>query len=223
MMRRLLEGVCEREQIRLRERAPQHLHTYRHPIVGESSGDRDGGKCGPPTSCDSDSGTIPLRLESRASAAVRRGCCAPRDSGWSRTCRSPSPPPRNSRDRRASTAARAPGISRRVVGIARLAAEQTDRRDAACELVQVGLADDDRAGVAQLPHLKPVALGHRALERGRAGGRRRIGRVVVVFQDDRNAVERTAGAARRALPIQRCGLRQRVGFNAMIALIAGPR
>ena len=112
--------------------------------------------------------------------------------------------------RRAGPAARSAGHARRIVGVARLPAERADRRDARGELVQVRLADDDRAGVAQLRHHERVAAGREAGERDRSAGRRHVRGRVVVLDDNRDAVQRPARAARGALAVERVGLVERV-------------
>ena len=50
--------------------------------------------------------------------------------------------------------------------------------------------------------------GTRSVERERAAGRRHVGRVDVVLERDRDAVQRTADLAGRALAIALVGLRR---------------
>ncbi len=59
-------------------------------------------------------------------------------------------------DGRPGAAARSTGHAGEVVGIACLAGQRRDRRDAGGQLVHRRLAEDDRAGVAEPFHLKRV-------------------------------------------------------------------
>jgi hypothetical protein len=74
--------------------------------------------------------------------------------------------------------------------------------------VEVGLADDDGARVAQLLHHERVATGLETGQRERAGGRRHIRRRVIVLHDDRDAVQRSADPAGAALGVERVSLFQ---------------
>ena len=114
---------------------------------------------GPATSWVSDSGITPARLESPPTDEARPGCCATPESGSSRTCRCRArPAAKLAAIGGARTAARAAGIARRIVRVAGLPAERAHRDDAGRQLVQVRLADDDRARRSQPRHLKRVAL-----------------------------------------------------------------
>src|SRR5207237_3005167 len=98
------------------------------------------------------------------------------------------------RESRAGTAGRTAGIARRIVRVSRLTGNRADGRNAARELVQVRLPDDHGAGVTQLPDLERVAFGRETRQGDRSAGRRQIARVVIVLDDDRNAVQRSANA-----------------------------
>ncbi len=109
-------------------------------------------------------------------------------------------------DTRSTTrSARRPG---QVVRIERLTGVRADRRQAKGELVQVHLAKHHRSGTAQHPYLIRVLRGHDADEGKRAAGGRHVGGVVVIFQQDWDTVQRTAGAALAALAIT-AGIRNR--------------
>ena len=68
-------------------------------------------------------------------------------------------------------------------------------RDAERQLVHVGLAENDRAGVEQSLHGRRVFLRDEVAQRGRARGVRQARHVHVVFDDQRHAVQH---ALRRA-------------------------
>jgi hypothetical protein len=80
-------------------------------------------------------------------------------------------------------------------------------------LAQVGLAEDERAGLAQASHDGGVAARDVVLEGERArGGRDRLGRLDVVFDENGNPVERPRDPprARSASSATACVTRQRV-------------
>ena len=91
-------------------------------------------------------------------------------------------------------AARSARRARQVVRIQRLTAVRADAGQAEGELVQVDLAEHHGSGLAQHSHLKRVLRRHDAHERKRAAGGRHVGGVVVVLEQDRDAVQRTARA-----------------------------
>ena len=110
-------------------------------------------------------------------------------------------------------AAGAARVAARVVRISGLAAERADRLDAARELVQVGFADEDGAGFAQPAHLRAVIRRYEPGHRDRAGRCRHVVRVVVVFQHDRYAVQRSARALFFALAVELGGLFECAGVD----------
>ena len=111
---------------------------------------------------------------------------------------------------RCGAAARSTGISTEVIRVPGLAAERADGGDAARELVEVRLAHDHRAGIAQFFYLEGVAARHRSGEGDRRGRRGQVEGVVVVLDDDRNAVQWTTNAPRGPLAIHRVGIGKRV-------------
>ena len=104
--------------------------------------------------------------------------------------------------RGARSAARPARIAVGVVGIARLAAERRHGRDAASQLVHVRLAEDDGARLSEAPHLRGVVRRNRGGQAESAGRRRHVGGVVVVLDHHRDAVQRPAHVAGRALGIE---------------------
>ena len=98
---------------------------------------------------------------------------------------------------------------RRIVGIARLATERADGDDAGRQLVQIGLAEDHRARLPQLRHLERVATRREAGQRHGSTRGRQVSRLVVVLDDDRDPVQRPAGAPLPSLPVERIGLVER--------------
>ena len=77
--------------------------------------------------------------------------------------------------------------------------------DAVGELVHVGLADEHGAGLAELSDLVPIVVGHMSGEGDRAARRRHVERVVVVLEDDGNAVERASRSPLASFTIEcRC-------------------
>ena len=96
-------------------------------------------------------------------------------------------------DGRACPAARATGRAREIVRIPRLTAERADRRAAPGELHQVRFGQNDRAGLSQAFDDEPVGRRVGFRQRHRSAGCRHVGRVVVVFQDNGNAVQRSPG------------------------------
>ena len=78
-----------------------------------------------------------------------------------------------------------------------------------CELRHVRLRDDDGARIAKVLRQRRLVRRHEPLERQRAAGRRHVGRVDVVFQRNRDAVQRSAYFSLRALAIARVGFIER--------------
>ena len=161
---------------------------------------------GPAMSCVDDSGITPLRLDSpcvprRPTRFWFAAGNANRSAGVAAHARG-----REARaDRRAGAAARSAGHAIQVVRIARLAGERGDRRDARRELVHRRLAENHRARIAQLLDLKRVRRRLQRREAKRAAGGRHVGGVVVVLDQDRDAVQRPAHFLVGALAIQRVG------------------
>ena len=100
------------------------------------------------------------------------------------------------------SAARAAGRARRVVRVAGRAERGFVVRRAECKLVEVGLADDHRPRIARPDDHVRVARGDVAF--ADAGGRRgrRARHVEEILDRDRDAVQRSAVAARRQLAIE---------------------
>ncbi len=86
--------------------------------------------------------------------------------------------------------------------IQRLPAERAFRRPRR-ELRHVHLREHDCAGRAQLLHEKGVFGRNRPFEQDRAASRRQVGGVVVVLEDNRDAVQRRARTLRFSLGIER--------------------
>ena len=92
------------------------------------------------------------------------------------------------------------------------------------ELGQVRLADDHRAGRAQLGHDGRVAVGNRVLERDVARRGRQAGDVEVVLDQDGDAVHRARGACRsRARGRAATASVSALGLVVRTALSPGPR
>ena len=179
---------------------------------------------GPPMSCVCDSGMMPSRLDSPI-VPRRPNRLLLADGNPDRAAGVAAHAGRGEagRDRGAGAAARSAGVARRIVRVARLTAERADRGDAGRELVQVGLADDDRACVAQLLHLKRVAAGHEAGQRQRSARGRQVDGFEVVLHDNRNPVERAAQAPRGALLVEGVGdLEHLRGSSRSSSSIAAP-
>ena len=98
------------------------------------------------------------------------------------------------------TRSAAQGIARHPVG--RAHANETGR-----ELVEVGLADDDRAGALQPRHGLRIMLRHVG-ECGASGGRRQASDIDVVLHRDGDAVERKIGITH----LQATSVGQHLGF-----------
>src|SRR4030095_11788489 len=105
------------------------------------------------------------------------------------------------RNCRARAAAGSSRIAGRSVWIARLSAVRADCDDSRGQFVHVRFGDDDGAGFAKLAHLKSVAVRDKTGQRDGAGGGRVVGRVLVVLDDNRNAVQRSADMLLSALAI----------------------
>ena len=108
------------------------------------------------------------------------------------------------RDRRSRTRS-----ARNQIGADRIDGDAVGRADAdqaGCELVEIGLADDDGAGRAQSCDRRRILRGR--IGEGRAGRRgRQAQRVDIVLHRDRHAVQRKRCGILRG---QRLGLRQRL-------------
>ncbi len=78
------------------------------------------------------------------------------------------------------------------------------------ELVQVGLADEHRAGLAQVGDRRRIAFGDVAVAHARRRGRRHAADVEQVLDRDRHAVQRTAVVAGGQLLIGLARLPQRL-------------
>ena len=102
-----------------------------------------------------------------------------------------------------------PGDARRVVRIAHGTVRRVLAGGAERELVQVGAADDDRAGLVQPAHHRRIVWRDAVVEdvRCRSGDDARL--VDDVLDRDGNAVERTAVDAAGAFAIGRVGRRAR--------------
>ncbi len=94
------------------------------------------------------------------------------------------------RDCDTGAAARTRREMRGVPGVAHGAVMRIGRGAAPCELVHVGLADEDRARLAQPGGDGRVGIGHPIAEHLAARGRARAAHGDVVLQGDRNAVQR---------------------------------
>ena len=81
------------------------------------------------------------------------------------------------------------------------------------ELRHAGLRDDDCAGSLQVRRQRRLVGRYQLVECERAAGRPHVGRVDVVLQGDRNAVQRTADFPLRPLPVALGGDRQRLGIH----------
>ena len=155
----------------------------------------------------------------RGGDADRSACVrAPADGGKARG------------DGRAGPAARSSGVARRVVGIPGLTAERTERRDPDGEFHQVRLAEQHRAGGAEFRGNERITAGRGACQTDRSRAGRQVLSVVIVFEDDGDAVQRTAGTFRLALLIERGGFRsgsrvqpdQRVEDGALLIVGCDP-
>ena len=101
------------------------------------------------------------------------------------------------RERRRVAARRSGGRVAGAGGVQALAERRVGRGDAARELVQVRLAEDDRAGVDDALDCRCRALRDAVAEDRRAEGRAEAGRVPAVLRRERHAGERSGrgGAA----------------------------
>jgi hypothetical protein len=86
-------------------------------------------------------------------------------------------------------------------------------RDAVSELVQIELAETDRARGRKLLDHGGIPIGHVVFVKARAGRGADTAREEQVFIGDRNAVQRPARTAAGELGIGRGGLRQRELFR----------
>ena len=114
------------------------------------------------------------------------------------------------RDGGCRAARRAAGVVVEIPRIVHGPVVRDGRRAAVGELVHVELAEEHRARVAQLAHALGV-LARDAVRVHRARRRRQNpGRVDVVLQRERNAVQRPAPLAARELGFERARLRERL-------------
>ena len=124
---------------------------------------------------------------------------------------------RRDRDRRSGARAGRTAIERvRIPGLpaARAPAARGVRRAEVRPLAQVGLAEDDGAGVAQARHDERILWRSGADQRERSGRRHHaVCGGDVVLDDDRDAVQRAARAAGLALRVELVRNRQRVGID----------
>ena len=111
---------------------------------------------------------------------------------------------------------------RRVVGVADGAADRADAEVAERELVEVRLAEDHRAAGLHAGGHARVEARTVIAKRQRAAGRRQIGRVDVVLEHDRHAVEGPEHAARGAHRIAGPRVGDRARVERQQALNVGP-
>jgi hypothetical protein len=81
------------------------------------------------------------------------------------------------------------------------------------QLGHPGFGDDDRAGVPEVFRERRFVRRHEMLERQRAAGGPHVSRVDVVFERDRNAVQRAAHLALRALAVALVGELERIRIH----------
>src|SRR5258708_2205489 len=89
-----------------------------------------------------------------------------------------------------ATTARAARDARGIVRIARRTKRRVVVGRAKGELLQIGFAEHDRAGVEQVLHDWRVAFRAMRREGGRSAGGRKIGRIDVVLERERHPVQR---------------------------------
>ena len=118
---------------------------------------------------------------------------------------------RADRDRRAARGAARALLG--VVGVADPSAGAREPANAHRELVHVGLADDDGAGLAHALDERRVARRLIADERERPDGRRHVVGVEIVLHRHRHAEQPAALLAGRGPSVERLGLRDRVGIE----------
>ena len=112
------------------------------------------------------------------------------------------------RDRCARSGARAASRSTAIVRIAH--ATKVRVRRPVSELVQIRLRDEDCARVTQEPPALRIPRRHAIAVRGAAARRTHGGRVDVVLQRDRKAVQRPSVTAFAQLALSDCGGRERL-------------
>ena len=118
--------------------------------------------------------------------------------------------------RNSGTGAGATGIAVQGVGVLRLAAATAPAAGGAGgteigPLAQIGLAQDDRPCLAKLPGDKGVAPRDGTGQgQGTGCGGHAVGSVDVVLDENRNAVQRTAGTFPRTLDVERVSYLQSV-------------
>ena len=117
------------------------------------------------------------------------------------------------RDRHGRAGARPAGNELRIERIARHAVRRAHADQPGRELIQIGLADDDRAGMTQAAHRAGVDVG--IVGEGRARRRRRQAfDVDIVLHRDRHAEQRKAARARVAAERPHLGDRIRLVAQA---------
>ena len=117
-----------------------------------------------------------------------------------------------------------PGISSAIEQIPRHAIGRAHADQAGGELVEIGLADDERAGRAQARHRGRIV--RRLIAEGRTGRRRRhAGDVDIVLHRDGNAIKRAPGGSRakRARFGQYFGFRPQADEYGAVAMRADAR
>ena len=127
----------------------------------------------------------------RATPAIRPGRPAGRAADRGRA----SPPAWRSRRLAPIRAARSAWRSRRIVRVARRSERRILVGRAERELVQVGLAQEDRTGLAKMRDRRAVARGDMPVADARRRRRRDAAHVEQVLDRDRDAVQRAAIAA----------------------------
>ena len=128
---------------------------------------------------------------------------------------------------RPGAGARSAGVAIEHVRILRLSAARAparrrSRRSEVGPLAQVGLAEDDGACRAHPRDGERIALRPVVCQRQRARGVHHAGGVDVVLDEHRDAVQRPAQLAGRALVVERVGVLERRGFESITALTFGP-
>jgi hypothetical protein len=97
-----------------------------------------------------------------------------------------------------------------IIGIARGACQRGDGGDTGRQLVHRRLTEYDRAGASKSFHLERIRRGLQGGETQGAVAGRHIDRVVVILDENGNAVQRPSRPLMRALPIQGIRLFQRM-------------
>lgn len=122
----------------------------------------------------------------------------------------------------AGAAGRARRRPRRVVRVAHLAAERAVG-GARSELREIRLGHDDGAGIPQLLHDERIVGRERTFEEQRAPRRGQVGRVDVVLEGDRDAVERRPRPLARRSASRARVVSSAFGLTGIPARSVGPR